>query len=305
MPASGHAETCGLTIGSFDGVHLGHQAIIRDLIEECRARQLKSCILTFYPRPAEYFSGGEAAPSLMGWREKVSMLMQMGLDEVICLKFDESISQLSAEDFVRRFMLEGLGAKLMMIGDDFRFGHDRRGDYDMLSAMAATEGFDLLRSPTLNQGGLRISSSRIRTELAKGNLSAAVSLLGHDYYIQGRVRRGQQLGRQLGAPTANIDVALDRLPITGVFVVKVNLGEGREAWGVANLGFRPAVDKRTHPVLEVHLLDFDENLYGRRLCVSFLQKIRAEQHFESHEKLGQQIGKDIEWARHWLASHKP
>jgi riboflavin kinase/FMN adenylyltransferase len=300
MPVNGSPEACGLTIGSFDGVHLGHQAIISELVSQCQARQLKSCILTFYPRPAEYFGGDNAAPSLMGWREKVSMLMQMGVDEIICLGFDRSISKLSAQDFVSKLVLEALSTRLVMIGDDFRFGNDRLGDYEMLKRMSVSQGFDLLRSPTVNHGGERISSSRVRAELAAGNLHKASELLGHDYYIQGRVRRGQQLGRKLGAPTANIDVALDRLPMTGVFVVNVNLGNNREVFGVANLGFRPAVDNRALPVLEVHLLDFEENLYGRRLCVSFLQKIRAEKKFESKDHLALQIAKDIDWTRRWL-----
>lgn len=300
MPMNGSSEACGLTIGSFDGVHKGHQAIIRELVSQCRARKIQSRILTFYPRPAEHFGGDSAAPSLMGWREKVSMLMQMEVDEIICLRFDQSISRLSAQEFVSKFVLDALSTKLVMIGDDFRFGNDRLGDYKMLKQMAEKKGFDLLRSPTVNLGGERISSSRVRAELAAGNLEQARELLGHSYYMQGRVKRGQQLGRKLGAPTANIDVALDRLPMTGVFVVSANLGDSREVFGVANLGFRPAVDNRDLPVLEVHLLDFDENLYGRRLCVSFLQKIRAEQMFESQDQLAQQIAKDIDWARHWL-----
>lgn len=236
----------------------------------------------------------------MGWREKTSMLMQLGVDEVICLRFDAAISELSAQEFISRFVLGALSTRLVMIGDDFRFGNDRLGDYEMLKKMSASGGFDLMRSPTVNQDGERISSSRVRAELAVGNLQGASALLGHDYFIQGRVQKGQQLGRKLGAPTANIDAALDRLPMTGVFVVRAKLDNGRECFGVANLGFRPAVDNRRSPVLEVHLLDFAENLYGRRLCVSFLQKIRAEQMFESQDQLAQQIAKDIDWARHWL-----
>lgn len=301
MPANRSDEACGLTIGSFDGVHLGHQAIIGELVSQCRVRNLKSRILTFYPRPAEYFGGENAAPSLMGWREKVGMLMQLGVDEIICLKFDRSISELSAQEFVSKFVLGALSTKLVMIGDDFRFGNDRLGDYEMLKQMSVVQGFDLMQSPTVNLEGARISSSRIRAELKAGNLIDASKLLGHEYYIQGRVGEGQKLGRKLGAPTANIDVTLDRLPMTGVFVVRTRIDDGREVSGVANLGFRPAVDNRDLPVLEVHLLDFDENLYGRRLCVKFLQKVRAEQKFDSKEQLGQQIARDIEWARHWLA----
>lgn len=301
MPANGSPEACGLTIGSFDGVHLGHQEIISELVSQCQVRKLKSRILTFYPRPAEYFGGENAAPSLMGWREKVGMLMQLGIDEIFCLKFDQSISELSAQEFISKFVLNALSTKLVMIGDDFRFGNDRLGDYEMLKQMSVAQGFDLLQSPTVNLDGARISSSRIRAELDTGNLSGASKLLGHDYYIQGRVREGQKLGRKLGAPTANIDVTLDRLPMTGVFVVRAGLDDGRKVSGVANLGFRPAVDNRDQPVLEVHLLDFNENLYGRRLCVNFLQKIRAEQKFDSKEQLSQQIARDIEWARHWLA----
>ncbi len=301
LPRRANWPACGLTIGSFDGVHLGHQAVVSELVRQCQHLGIPSSVLTFYPRPAQYFAGEDAAPSLMGWREKVGSLAQLGPDQVICTKFDQHICGLSAQAFVEEVVVGSLNARLVMIGDDFRFGADRGGDYELLKVLGAKYGFTPLRSPTLEQGGARVSSSRIRAELAQGNLASARQLLGRDYSIQGRVVAGRQIGRQLGVPTANIPLSKDRLTIRGVFVVEARLESGAVHQGVANLGYRPAVGQSDHPLLEVHLLDFSENLYGRRLCVSFLQKIRDEQHFATYQALEQQIRADMNWARQWLA----
>lgn len=303
LPPRGETVPSGVTVGSFDGVHLGHRAIIGDLIELCRQRSLASRVLTFYPRPAEFFAPEAAAPSLMGWREKLSILMQSGVDEIICLPFDERISQMSAQAFVEELLVGDLSARLLMIGDDFRFGSDRAGDYNLLEDLSGDLGYELYRTQTLASRGERISSSRIRQALAEGDLALATELLGQPYFVQGRVAAGQQLGRTLGAPTANIEPGRERLPLKGVFAVRVRLPDGEIADGVANLGLRPAVEERTTPLLEVHLLDFDRNLYGERLCVAFLHKIRDERNFPSKEALCEQIGEDIESARQWLAQN--
>ncbi len=304
MPTSGQSAASGVTIGTFDGLHRGHKAIIQDLLAKCQANNLQSTVLTFWPRPAEFFAGKAAPPSLMGRREKVSMLLQMGVEKIICLPFDATISELSADEFVGRIVVQGLGAKLLMIGDDFRFGNDRAGNYELLARLSSHYHYDLFRNPTVEHEGQRISSSRVREELEAGHLSQANDLLGHAYFIQGRVKPGRQLGRVLDAPTANIELPERRLVMTGVFVVKVTLENGDKIFGVANMGFRPAVEKnRSNPILEVHLLDFNENLYGHRICVSFLHRLRDEQFFASHQQLKHQIAKDIEQTRSWLKSN--
>lgn len=287
-----------LAIGSFDGVHLGHQAIIRDLIRQAREKDFCSRVLTFYPRPAEFFAPEKALPGIMGWREKVEFLSDLGVDEVLCIAFNRRLSQMPAELFVQDILGRQLNTRHLIVGEDFSFGRQRRGDLAMLQQMGPATGFSVQVADTVEIDGQRISSTAIRKALVSGDLKQAEKWLGRPYSLTGRVMRGQQLGRQWGIPTANLNLKGRRLCVSGVFVGHALVDSVRIP-AVINVGHRPAVDALPRPVLEAHLLDFSADLYGRRLQVELHQKLRDEQAFPSLDLLRQQIERDIETARKW------
>lgn len=299
----GFEEPCGLAIGSFDGVHLGHQAIVKGVVEQSRRMGIKARLLTFYPRPGEYFAGDKTLPSLMNWREKVCFLASLGLDDVICMPFNSRLSQLSAESFVQEIMLDGLNAKYLSVGEDFHFGVNRSGNADFLKQISEKAGFQLDIATTCRDGEERISSTRIRQALLQGDLQSASRMLGRPYRLSGKVVQGKQLGRTLGVPTANVHLRRSRLCVQGVFCARV-LVSGVVYDAVANIGCRPTVDKGDKPLLEVHLLDYDANLYGQRLEVDLLFKLREERSFDSLQSLKQQIYKDIDKAKSWHLSQR-
>ncbi len=294
----GFEEPCGLAIGSFDGVHLGHQAIVKGVVEQSRRMGIKARLLTFYPRPGEYFAGDKILPSLMNWREKVCFLASLGLDDVICMPFNRRLSQLTAEAFVQEILLSGLNAKYLSVGEDFHFGANRSGNAGFLKQVSHTAGFQLDIAATCTDGDERISSTRIREALLKGDLSSASRMLGRPYRLSGKVVQGNQLGRTLGVPTANVHLRRSRLCVKGVFCARV-LVSGVAYAAVANVGYRPTVDKRDKPLLEVHLLDYDGDLYGQRLDVDLLFKLREERSFDSLQSLKLQIFRDIDEAKSW------
>ncbi|SDK80030.1 FMN adenylyltransferase /riboflavin kinase [Microbulbifer yueqingensis] len=302
---------CVATIGSFDGVHRGHQAIIAQLRQRARERNLPSVAIIFEPQPHEFFSGERAPARLMRFKEKVLALFDAGVDRVLCLQFNERLRSLSAEAFIRRILVDGLGIDHLVVGDDFRFGCDRSGDYRLLQQAGALHGFSVEDTATLEIEGERVSSTRIRGALQEGDFALAESLLGKPYRITGRVARGRALGRQLGAPTANVRLHRYRSPLVGVYTVRVSATDGgelapgrRRLDGVANVGFRPTVEgEGAQPLLEVNLFDFEGDLYGRELAVEFCHKLRDEEKFESLEALRQQIARDILDARAWFAEH--
>jgi|SaaInl5LU_22_DNA_1037371.scaffolds.fasta_scaffold17326_2 riboflavin kinase / FMN adenylyltransferase len=295
---SGFDEPCGLAIGSFDGVHRGHQAIVQNVVEQSHRLGIKARLLTFYPRPSEYFAADKILPSLMSWREKVGFLATLGLDDVICMPFNARLSRLSAEDFVQDILLDGLKAQYLSIGEDFHFGANRGGNAALLEDMSETVGFELAITDTQLDGDARISSTRIRQSLLEGDMDSAERMLGRPYQLAGRVIQGRQLGREIGVPTANLHLKRNRLCVNGVFAAKAWLGD-RAYIAVANVGYRPAVNKLDKPLLEVHLLDYDGDLYGEWLEVDLLYKMREEQEFDSLQSLVQQIHIDIEKARDW------
>ncbi len=271
---------------------------------------LPAAVMSFRPDPAEFFSaqelsGGSSNHSmakgsmLMSWRERMLALRKTGVDAVLCMPFNRVVSQMAAEDFVRE-LVEQLGLRYLLIGDDFQFGRGRQGDFRLLEKLGKEMGFQVEQSETHNLGGERISSTRVRQALASGNLVEAEQLLGRPYTICGRVIRGKQLGKQLGFPTANIALRRRRPAMGGVYAVRVELPEGDSALGVANLGIRPAVNSLEHPLLEVHLLDREENLYGEQLQVQFLKRLRDETKFDSLASLKTAIAKDIQQARDWF-----
>ena len=291
---------CVITIGNFDGVHTGHQAVIRQLQQYAREVSLPTVVVTFEPQPLEFFSPDTAPARLTSLREKVEWLSEHGIDRVVCLRFQKSLAELPAEEFVEQLLVQGLGAKYIVVGDDFRFGKGRAGDFRLLQSLQERFGFKVLETETLMTDGERVSSSRIRDLLTAGRLQEVVPLLGRPYSMSGRVIRGDDRGKQLGFPTANIALKRNKSPLLGVFAVRVE-GLADEAYhGVANLGTRP-VFLGNQVLLEVHLLDFNGDIYGRHLHVNFDYRIRAEQKFDTVKDLVAQIEKDILSARQYYA----
>lgn len=287
---------CVATIGNFDGVHRGHQAILQRLRERAAELQLPSCVVIFEPQPHEFFAPDNAPVRLSRLRDKLELLAAAGVDRVLCLAFNRRLRELSAADFVRTVLVDGLGVQHLEVGDDFRFGCDRAGDFPFLEQAGQQFGFSVEDAITIELDGERVSSTRVRNAAQVADFALVEQLLGRPFSISGRVLHGQKLGRQLGTPTANVQLKRRRAPLNGVYLVSVEL-DGRVQPGVANIGMRPTVagDGRAH--LEVHLLDFAGDLYGRRLTVVFHQKLRDEQRFASLEALKAAIDADIASAR--------
>ncbi len=291
---------CVATLGSFDGMHLGHQAILQRLVAKGQALNLPVTVILFEPQPAEFFNPQQAPARLMRLREKVEALQRIGVNRVLCLRFNAALCRWSAAEFVQQILVDRLGVKHLEVGDDFRFGRGREGDFNFLTQAAGQWGFSLANSDTFCASAERVSSTRIRNLLAQDNLLEAAALLGRPYTMMGRVMYGRQLARTLGAPTANIAIGRYRSPLLGVFAVRV-WGAFGECHAVANLGVKPTVTaghiSRVKPLLEVHLLDFSQNLYGQCVRVEFCCKLRGEQKFASLDALKAQIALDIQNAR--------
>lgn len=287
---------CVATIGNFDGVHRGHQAILARLRERAVELGVPSCVVIFESQPREYFTPETAPARLARLRDKLQLLADEGVDRVLCLAFNQRLQSLSAAEFVDRILVDGLGVQHLEVGDDFRFGCDRVGDFDFLQHAGVTQGFTVEAAQTVELDGLRVSSTQVRNALAAADFALAERLLGRPFRIAGRVLHGQKLARQLGTPTANVQLKRRRVPLTGVYLVSVDI-DGQSWPGVANIGVRPTVagDGKAH--LEVHLLDFAGDLYDRRLTVVFHQKLREEQRFASLEALKTAINADVAAAR--------
>ena len=292
---------CVLTIGNFDGVHRGHQRLIEHLCEQSQRLQLPSVLMTFEPQPREFFAGAMLPARLTRFREKVRLLQTTGLDRLLCMPFNERTAQIPASWFAEDFMTEVVGARYVVIGDDFRFGHERKGDFQLLQNAGARLGYEVSSVSTVLQGSDRISSTLVRSTLAAGDFNRATELLGHEYFIMGRVVYGRQLGRQLGVPTANIKLQRYRAALEGVYCVTVEgvTNDGSALAGIANIGVRPTVDGK-EPLLEVHVFDYAGDLYGQRIRVTFKHKLREEQAFGSVDLLKQQIDADLISARRWF-----
>lgn len=283
---------CVATIGNFDGVHLGHQAVIDQLARRAVELQLPTTLVLFEPQPQEYFRPDMTPARLTRLREKVEAFALHAVDRLLCVKFEAPFAALSAQQFIQRVLIEGLNVRHLVVGDDFRFGAERRGDFATLQAAGRAHGFEVVATDTVTLDGERISSTRIRERLAAGDLAKAEKLLGRRYGISGRVAHGNKLGRELGIPTANIHVHRRRTPVAGIFVAEV-LGLGAEPLpGAASIGTRPTVDG-TRTLLEVHLLDFNRDIYGAHVTVNFLRKLRDEKRFSSLEELRVWIERDI------------
>jgi riboflavin kinase / FMN adenylyltransferase len=296
----GH-DRIALTIGNFDGVHRGHQAMLSRLSEAAEDLALASAVLTFEPHPREFFAPESAPARLSTLRDKLERFASDGVARVHVARFDAGLAKLSADEFIDQVLVRKLRVGWILVGDDFRFGRDRAGDLALLRKKAADYSVEAMQTVTID--GERASSSAVRSALALGNLGHAAKLLGRPYAMSGRVAHGDKLGRQLGFPTAN--VMLRRKPaLSGIFAVQVR-GLGSEARaGVASLGVRPTVKQGARPLLEVFVFDFDEAIYGRRIAVEFLHKLRDEERYADLDRLTRQIRVDVAQARDYFATAK-
>ncbi|WP_178863725.1 bifunctional riboflavin kinase/FAD synthetase [Thiomicrorhabdus cannonii] len=287
---------CVLTIGNFDGVHLGHRQVLQEVIRQAQAKALPSVVMLFEPLPTEFFNPAAAPVRLMNLREKLQAFAQTHIDYVVCIRFDAAFAALTAEEFVERILCRSLRVKHLVVGDDFHFGAKRQGNYAFLQQQGALKGFSVSERPTFAVEDSRVSSTRIREALAKPDLAEAESLLGHAFTFSGRVIHGQKLGRKLGFRTLNLNPKRLQMPVSGVFAVTVD-GLADRPWpGVANIGVRPTVNGH-RPSIEVHLFDWSEEVYGRHVDVSLRHFIRAEMKFDGLEALKAQIAEDAAEAR--------
>jgi riboflavin kinase/FMN adenylyltransferase len=294
---------CVLTIGAFDGVHLGHQAVIRHLLDKSRELEVPSLVIVFEPLPREYLAPLKAPARIMSFREKFFAMRSLGVDRLLRVQFNESLRAMSAQQFLEDIFVTGLGVRYVVLGDDFRFGNDREGDLEFIRQQGPRYGYEARPTPTLSMDGERVSSTRIRDALESADFAEAERLLGRAYSISGKVIYGRQLGRTLGTPTANLQLHRLRAPLSGVYAVDVS-GAGLDGvQGVANVGVRPTVDDSIKANLEVHLLDREIALYGQHIEVTFRHKLRDELKFGSVDELRDNIARDIENARAWLNGH--
>ncbi|MEX1197515.1 MAG: bifunctional riboflavin kinase/FAD synthetase [Pseudohongiellaceae bacterium] len=294
---------CVATIGKFDGVHRGHQAIVGQLLEQSRHHGVPAVAIVTEPHPEEFFAGdtGDCPARLSEPQEKIALLDELGVDCVYLLRFDRALSGLSAQQYIRDILVEGLGIRALIAGSDFRFGHHRQGDFALLQQHGARYGFDVIETASCYEGGERISSTGVREHLQRGDFGKVEAMLGRPYGIAGNVVRGQQLGRDLGFPTCNVQLDRRTLPLHGVYACRARIEPAEGPcfdWpGAANIGYRPTVSRDREAVLEVHLLDYRGDLYGAHMTVFFSHKVRDEEKFDSLEALKEQIARDVEQVR--------
>ena len=296
-------DPVALTIGNFDGVHLGHQSLLNELKAAAKARSLKTAVVIFEPHPREFFTPQDAPARLSSLREKLEMFELLGIDRVHICRFDGEFAQMSAAYFIHA-LHEKLFAKYVLIGDDFRFGSKRAGDFALMEKIAEQQGFEVEAVKTVKNDDVRISSTAVRAALAAGQMRRAHDYLGRPYSISGRVVHGDGVGKKLGYPTANVQMKHNRPPLSGIFVVEVHATEFGVLRGVASLGVRPTLKHDAKPVLEVHLFEFEQNIYGKKLRVEFLQKRREELKFPDVAALTRQIALDVENAKKWFEQHE-
>ena len=297
LPKLADRRACVLSIGNFDGVHRGHRALLQRVVEVAHERTLAAAAMTFEPHPREYFAPEQTPARICNLRDKVEGLRQAGIERVFVQHFNHDFASLTAEQFIERILVQGCQARHLLVGDDFRFGARRAGDVALLLSTGPRCGFTVEQIAPVLLGGERVSSSRIRDALSDGDLALADDLLGHPYSISGRVLHGLKLGRQIGFPTLNLRVAHRRPALHGIFAVRVHgIGPGARP-GVASVGLRPTVDDSGRWVLEVHLFDFSDEVYGRLIKVEFVRKLRDEARFDSIQELTAAIQRDADRAR--------
>ena len=312
--AGGAGTGCAVTIGNFDGVHRGHQAMLALLQSEARHRGVPACVLTFEPHPRDYFARRAGQPAqaparIATLRDKLSELQRCGVQQAVVLRFDERLASLSPQDFITTVLLRSLRARYVLVGDDFRFGARRAGDYAMLDAAGDAHGFDVARMLSYEVHGLRVSSSAVREALAAGDMPRAAALLGRPYAISGHVVHGRKLGRTLGFRTLNLRFSHPKPAAMGIFVVQVLGLSDRPLPGVASLGVRPTVEDAGRVLLEVHCLDWPaplatEGAYGRLVSVQLLHKLHDERKYASLDALQAAIAQDTADAQAWLGARR-
>ena len=284
---------CVVTLGNFDGVHLGHQQLINHLIEQGKKLNLPTVVMLFEPQPLEFFSKKNAPARLTSFKEKVQLIEKLGIDYIIAVPFTQTFANMSANAFIQDWLIKKLSAKYIVIGDDFQFGRDRKGDINLLQQYTQNNQFSVESMPTFVWNNLRISSTAVREALFNSDFELARCLLGRDYAIQGRVVHGNALARQLGFPTANIHLNRKKPALQGVYFVKVkNCCSNQYYHGIANIGIRPTIEGKK-AILEVNLFDFSGDIYGQYLDVTFVCKLRDEKKFDSLADLKQQISQDV------------
>ena len=290
-----------VTIGSFDGLHLGHQALLGRVFAEARERAVPTVVMSFEPTPKEFFLADSPPARLMRFREKFEALSAAGVDIFFCPRFDDAMKNIAADTFVRQILVHALNVQHLVIGDDFRFAQNREGHLDMLVRAGRALGFTVEQVSSVEEGGERVSSSAIREALWDGNLDRASRFLGREYRMSGRVIEGERVGRKLGYPTANVNLNRKQSAVMGIFAVRVS---GRD-WGpldaVASIGTRPTFGFEK-PLLEVHIFDFDQNIYGEYIHVDFVARLRSEQKFDDVDQLVEQMHRDSAQAREILAA---
>lgn len=287
---------CVATIGNFDGVHLGHQTVLGQVATKAAELNLPSQVIIFEPLPREFFMAKRAPARLTRFREKVQALQRFSVDRLLCLRFDRTLAEMPAERFIERVLVDGLAVRYLVVGDDFRFGKNRQGNFSVLQASGRKHGFTVAHMHTFEVDAARVSSTRIRTALQSGQLTVAEKLLGRPYRMSGRVVHGDKLGKEIGFPTANVQLGRQVSPIKGVFAVEVFGLNTEPMYAVANVGNRPTVHGMENR-LEAHILDFNMDIYGQQVHVDFLYKIRDEVKFASIEALKRQIAADVSAAQ--------
>ncbi|MBI4809040.1 MAG: bifunctional riboflavin kinase/FAD synthetase [Nitrosomonadales bacterium] len=300
---SSDTRAVAVTIGNFDGVHLGHQALLNELRATAQPRGLQTAVVIFEPHPREFFSPQQAPARLTSLREKLELFRSMGVDRVHVCRFDALFAQKSAADFIQA-LHEKMHARFVLIGDDFRFGSGRAGDFALVQKIGLERGFDVAAVHSVLHNGVRISSTVIRAALADGQIRKAMEYLGRPYSISGRVVHGDATGRKLGYPTANVQMKHNLPPLKGVYVVLAHAEGLGVLQGVASLGIRPTLKQDAKAVLEVHLFEFAQQIYGKHLRVEFLEKLRDEQKFNGLEELTRQIALDVDNAKRWFIEHE-
>lgn len=296
-----HHNGCVLTIGKFDGVHLGHQAVLQSVLEKAQSLNLPAVVMVFEPQPEEFFSPEQAPARLSLLRDKYVELKKIGVHRLLCVRFCATFSCMTPQAFIKDLLVNKLGVKFLVVGDDFRFGVGRSGDFSMLAEQGTTYGFDVVSTQSFRMHEHRISSTAIRKALTEGDFPLASALLGRPFTVVGKVVHGEKNGRKIGFPTANILLMRHKSPVNGVFAVKVSF-HGEIFLGVANVGYRPTLNG-TQMQLEAHLFDFSKDIYAQHISVEFVGKIRDERKFADFQELTVQIKKDAEQAKRLLTSN--
>jgi riboflavin kinase / FMN adenylyltransferase len=295
-------QPVAVTIGNFDGVHLGHQALLNELRAAAKEQSLQTAVVIFEPHPREFFAPQQAPVRLTSLREKLEFFAELGIDRAQVCRFNAGFAKMSAVDFIYALHAK-LCAEFVLIGDDFRFGSGRSGDFALMEKIGVQRGFAVHAMHSVTYDGVRISSTAIRAALLAGQMREAQRYLGRHYSISGRVVHGDGMGKKIGFPTANIQLKHNRPPLSGIFVVQVHAEGLGVLQGVASLGVRPTVKHDGRPVLEVHLFEFGQQIYGKHLRVEFLQKLRDEEKYPDVKTLTRHIALDVENARKWFEQH--